>query len=338
MTDIKQNISLKPFTTFGIDAMASQFTEIHSLDDLFSITEIKSSSRPHILILGGGSNILFVNDFDGIVIKNNLKGIEIVKETDTEVWIKAASGEIWHQLVLYCVSKNYGGIENLSLIPGTVGAAPMQNIGAYGVELKDVFYSLEAVNLNTLETTGFNYEQCRFGYRESVFKHELKDQYFITSVTIRLQKFPVINSSYGQIRSVLEKEGITNATITDISKVVCLIRSSKLPDPAVIGNAGSFFKNPEITEAQFEQLKIEYPHIPGYKTEAGMKVPAAWLIESCGWKGKRIGETGTHVEHALVLVNYGHAKGAEVKALALEIIQSVNDKFGINLHTEVNII
>ena len=338
MTEIKQNVSLKPYTTFGIDVLASRFTEINSLNDLFSLPEIKSTPQPRILILGGGSNILFVNDFDGIVIKNNLKGIEIIKETDTEVWIKAASGEIWHQLVLYCVSKNYGGIENLSLIPGTVGAAPMQNIGAYGVELKDVFDSLEAVNLNNLETSVFNHEQCRFGYRESVFKHQLKDQYFIASVTIRLQKFPKINSSYGQIKSVLEKEAVTDPTIADISRVVCQIRSSKLPDPAVIGNAGSFFKNPEITDSQFEKLKNEYPHIPGYKTETGMKVPAAWLIESCGWKGKRIGETGTHVEHALVLVNYGHAKGSDIKTLALEIIKSVKDKFDINLHTEVNII
>jgi len=338
LTEIKQNFSLKAYNSFGIDVIATQFLEINTIDDLVSFPALRSSPRPKILILGGGSNVLFINDFNGLVLKNNLKGIAIVKETETEVWIKAASGEIWNELVEYCVSKNYGGIENLSLIPGTVGAAPMQNIGAYGAELKDVFDALEAVNLNDLKTYTFNYEQCRFGYRESVFKHELKDQYFISSVTIRLQKFPKINSSYGQIQHELDKEGVTNPGIADISRIVCQIRKSKLPDPAVIGNAGSFFKNPEITQAQYIELKKIWPEMPGYQTEKGIKVPAAWLIESCGWKGRRIGETGTHVEHALVLVNYGHAKGAEVKALALEIIKSVKDKFGVELNTEVNIV
>ncbi len=338
MTEIKQDISLKQYNTFGIDVSASQFAEIKTIEDLVSIPALKTSPRPDILILGGGSNILFVNDFKGIVIKNCLKGIETVKETETEVWIKAASGEIWNELVEYCVSKNYGGIENLSLIPGTVGAAPMQNIGAYGVELKDVFDSLEAVNLKDFDISTFNFEQCRFGYRESIFKHQLKDQFFINSVTIRLHKFPKINSSYGQIHHLLNKEGITNPNIGDISRIVCQIRRSKLPDPAIIGNAGSFFKNPEITEHQYNELKKSYPEMPGYHNDKGIKVPAAWLIESCGWKGRRIGETGTHLEHALVLVNYGHAKGAEIKALASEIIKSVKDKFDIELNTEVNIV
>jgi len=337
LTTVKNNVSLKPYNTFGIDIAATSFAEVNNVDELVKIQK-NAKSKNQLLILGGGSNILFTKDFEGLVIKNNLKGISVLKETETEVWVKAASGEIWHSLVLYCVSKNYGGIENLSLIPGTVGAAPIQNIGAYGAELKDVFESLEALNLNELKIEEFDAEQCRFGYRDSVFKQEAKGQYFITNVTIRLQKFPELNTSYGAIQTILKQKGIEHPGIADISTAVCEIRNSKLPNPAVIGNAGSFFKNPEITKDQYSELKKTHPEIPGYPTENGIKVPAGWLIESCGWKGKRIGETGSHKDQALVLVNYGNATGEEIKKLAAEIQKSVKDKFDISIQTEVNII
>ena len=337
MTTIRNNVSLKTFNTFGINVEARSFTEVSSIEELIE-NQQNSDSEKQVLILGGGSNILFTRDYEGLVIKNNLKGITVLKETETEVWLKVASGEIWHDLVLYCVSRNFGGIENLSLIPGTVGAAPIQNIGAYGAELKDVFDSLEALNLNDLKIEEFNSEQCRFGYRDSVFKHGAKGQYFITSVTIRLQKFPELNTSYGAIRTILDQRGITKPTIADVSAAVCDIRNSKLPNPAVIGNAGSFFKNPEIDKDQYLGLKNKYPEIPGYPTDKGIKIPAGWLIESCGWKGKRIGETGSHKDQALVLVNYGNATGKEIKNLAIEIQKSIMEKFGISIQTEVNII
>lgn len=337
MIVITHNISLKPYNTFGIDVDARSFVEINSVEDLIEILK-KSGSKSSELILGGGSNILFTRDYEGLVIKNNIKGIDLVKETETEVWIKAASGEIWNDLVLYCVSKNYGGIENLSLIPGTVGAAPIQNIGAYGAELKDVFDSLEALNLNDLTLETFEAEHCRFGYRDSIFKQEAKNNYFITSVTIRLQKFPILNTSYGAIQTILNQKEIINPGIADVSAAVCEIRNSKLPNPAVIGNAGSFFKNPEISKDQYLELKKTYPEMPGYPTGTRIKVPAGWLIESCGWKGKRIGETGSHKDQALVLVNYGSATGEEIKNLSMEIQKSVKNKFDISIQTEVNII
>jgi len=292
------------------------------------------------LFLGGGSNMLFTKDYEGLVLKNNIKGIQIVEETDEHVFLKAYSGENWHELVLYCVERNWGGIENLSLIPGTVGAAPMQNIGAYGVELEKVFVSLEALNLETLELEIFDEVQCEFGYRESVFKRKLKGQYFIYSVTFRLDKQPEIHAEYGDIKTILAEEGIewTKAGIKDISQAVIQIRQSKLPDPKQIGNSGSFFKNPVIEQSHFIGLKTQYPEIKGFEQYNGIKVPAAWLIEQCGWKGKKVGHTGSHATQALVLVNYGGATGNEVWQLAQDIIQSVSDKFGIKLEPEVNII
>ncbi len=290
------------------------------------------------LILGGGSNVLFINDFfDGLVIKIEIKGIAVLEETDQAVLLEVGAGEVWHDLVVHTIEKGYSGLENLSLIPGTVGAAPMQNIGAYGVEIKETFDSLEALLLESGESRRFTNEECRFGYRESVFKHELKGKYIITSVRFKLSKKPVFHTSYGAIQDTLREMGVDELSVKAISEAVCHIRRSKLPDPAQIGNAGSFFKNPEIPKAQYEALKAQYPQIPGYITSQDyVKVPAGWLIEQCGWKGKTIGETGVHKLQALVLVNYGKAKGQEIKALSEEVQKSVYERFGIQLNAEVD--
>ncbi len=335
---IQKNISLKPYNTFGLDANTSHFCQVNSLLELKQAL-IESENIPH-LIIGGGSNLLLTKDYEGLVILNKIKGIQIEKETDDHVYVKAYSGENWHELVQYCVNKNWGGIENLSLIPGTVGAAPMQNIGAYGVETENVFDHLEALNLETLEIEKFDKGACEFGYRESIFKRKLKGQYFIYSVTFCLTKRHQLHLEYGDIKTVLNEHQIKleEATILDVSNAVISIRQSKLPDPKVLGNSGSFFKNPTIAKNTFETLKSQFPDIKGFEQAHGIKVPAGWLIEQCGWKGKRVGETGSHAQQALVLVNYGNAKGNEVYQLALAIIQSVKEKFGIVLEPEVNII
>ncbi len=296
-----------------------------------------------MLILGGGSNVLFTQDFDGLVLKNSLKGIEIVKEVGDKVFIKAASGENWHQFVLWCIEKNFAGIENLSLIPGCVGAAPMQNIGAYGVELKDVFHELEAIEIATGTTKIFSNDVCRFGYRESVFKKELKNQFIITSVTFQLHNLNVsdlyiYHVDYGDIKAELAENSVFDLNIKAVSDAIIKIRSSKLPDPKELGNSGSFFKNPVISNEQFALLQQAYPLMPSYNAGEGKtKVPAGWLIEQCGWKGKRVGNTGAHAKQALVLVNYGNATGSEVKELATAIQQSVKEKFGIEIEAEVNV-
>lgn len=337
--EIKSNYSLKSLNTFGIDARAHYFAEFHSVDELIQLLKDSRFTNEPKLILGGGSNLLFTQDFNGLVLQNKIKGIELVSEDENHAFVKAGAGEVWHNFVLYSIDKGFGGIENLSLIPGTVGAAPMQNIGAYGVEIKDTFYSLEALHCKDYSLRTFNNEDCKFGYRESVFKRELKDQYVITSVIFRLNKKPVFNTSYGAIQTTLDEMGVKELSIKAISDAVIHIRRSKLPDPAQIGNAGSFFKNPEIPEAQYNALKAQYPDIPSYKTTPGMvKVPAGWLNEQAGWKGKVVGNTGVHKQQALVLVNYGNAKGEEVKKLSEDIKKSVKEKFGIALETEVNII
>jgi UDP-N-acetylmuramate dehydrogenase len=337
--EVKQNYPLKNYNTFGIDVKAQYFAEIDSVENLKELLNDPFYQGLPKLILGGGSNILFTRDFNGLVIKNNIKGISIISEDDEFVFLKGGSGEIWHDLVLYSIEKGYGGIENLSLIPGTLGAAPMQNIGAYGVEIKEVFDSLEAVNLSTGEAKVFTNEECRFAYRNSIFKSELKGLYIISSVTLKLSKKPKFNTSYGAIQTTLASMNITELSLKAISDVVCSIRRSKLPDPTEIGNAGSFFKNPEIDEAYFLSLKEKYPDIISYKTVPGkVKVPAGWLIEQCGWKGKVFGNTGIHKKQALVLVNYGSASGAEIHELALQVQKSVLEKFGIELEVEVNII
>lgn len=335
---MQHQLSLLPYNTFGLDARAEYFAECRSEDDIR--TALKSGIRP-VYVLGGGSNILFIRAVvSGLLIKNSIEGISILESNDGEALVEAGGGENWHRFVLWCIEHGLGGVENLSLIPGTVGAAPVQNIGAYGVELKDVFDSLEAVDLETGETRHFDKATCRFGYRDSIFKQEAKGRYCITRVRFRLTRHQhKINISYGDIRNTLALMGQTDEPgIADVSEAVVRIRSSKLPDPAQIGNCGSFFKNPEIPAGQYENLRSAYPDMPHYPLPGGLvKVPAGWLIEQCGWKGKRVGNTGSYEKQALVLVNYGGATGEEVYALALAIIDSVKSKFGISLDPEVNI-
>ncbi len=340
--EIKENYSLKPFNTFHIEVNARYFVEVNSANEVVSLISDDRFAPLSKLILGGGSNILFTKNFDGVAIKNNLKGIERVKEDSDFIWIKSGSGELWNALVMYCVKNNFGGIENLSLIPGTVGAAPMQNIGAYGVELKEVFEELEAVHLGTGQLRKFDISDCKFGYRESVFKHELKNQFMILNVTLKLKKHPVFNTSYGAIETELKATGVTEHSVRAISEAVCNIRRSKLPDPHLIGNAGSFFKNPEVSIEKYESLIKDFPALVAHKTSTGkMKLAAGWLIEQCGWKGSRsvgTGNVGMHKQQALVLVNYGNATGKELIDHAKTVQQSVKEKFGVELEMEVNII
>lgn len=328
-------ISLKNYNTFGIDIQADRVLEVTDQKDLLQIKDLSSS-----LILGGGSNVLFTDHIKNTVILNRLKGIELYPIEDGVVEASVASGENWHEFVLFCVNNGLGGIENLSLIPGSVGAAPMQNIGAYGVEVKDVITKVEAIERQTGKLHSFSNEDCEFGYRESVFKRRLKGKFFITRVYFKLSsENHRINTSYGAISQVLEKQEISEPSIKDVSNAVIQIRSSKLPDPKEIGNAGSFFKNPVISTSHFNKLKNQYPDIKSYPiNEMEVKVPAGWLIESCGWKGKRVGNTGSHKNQALVLVNHGGAQGEEVRKLSEQIVQSVREKYQINLETEVNII
>lgn len=341
MLTVQRGVSLRPYTTFGIEAQANYFAELRSESDFQTLHQLNEVTSLPKLILGGGSNLLLTRDFDGLVLRLALDGIEVVREDEQHVYVRAGAGVVWHDLVLFCVNNNYAGMENLSLIPGTVGAAPMQNIGAYGVEIEQLFDHLDAVHVETGEKRRFEHADCRFGYRESVFKHDLKGQYIITSVTFRLDKTPTFHTSYGAIRETLEEMGVTddNLTIRAISDAVIRIRRSKLPDPAEIGNAGSFFKNPEIPQAQFDQLKATYPAMPGYPAASGcVKVPAGWLIEQAGWKGYRTGDAGVHAKQALVLVNYGRATGEEILALAHRVQASVQDKFGVTITPEVNVI
>jgi UDP-N-acetylmuramate dehydrogenase len=337
---IQENISLKPYNTFGIDVRARWFSTFSNIDELSVLfTHVKHPRQLPPLVLGGGSNILFTQDYDGLVMKNELKGIELIKETADHYYVKAAAGENWHIFVLHCIENDYAGVENLSLIPGNVGASPMQNIGAYGVEIKDVFHELEAYDIEAGKVVLFDNNACEFGYRESVFKRKYKNKFVILTVTFKLNKAPEYKISYGAIQQELEKMNITQLNIKAISQAVINIRSSKLPDPAEIGNAGSFFKNPTISSEQFDSLKLQFPAIVGYPAPGNsVKVAAGWLIEQCGWKGYRKGNTGCHEKQALVLVNYGNASGVDVYTLSTEIMNSVEQKFGIILEREVNII
>lgn len=335
---VKENISLKNYNTFHLDVTAGKFIEVFSEEELIQFCG-SSLKSPGFLVLGGGSNILLMRDQD-IVLKISIYGIDQVEEKEEYVYIRAGAGVIWNELVNYSVEKNLGGIENLILIPGTVGAAPMQNIGAYGQELKDTFHSLNALHLDNCKVRTFLKNDCNFGYRTSIFKNELKNQIIISSVTLKLKKNPFPDLSYSSVKELIEKENLLGkATIRDVSRIITRIRKSKLPDPDVIGNAGSFFKNPEIDLPDYEILKERYPTIPAFKTTGNrMKIAAGWLIEQCGWKGKREKDTGSHKDQALVLVNYDSANGRDILDFSIKIKNSVYEKFGITLEEEVNII
>ncbi|WP_247232401.1 UDP-N-acetylmuramate dehydrogenase [Telluribacter sp. SYSU D00476] len=334
-----ENVSLRPYNTFGLEAKARYFVEVTTADELRQLLQNPRWQQVPKWILGGGSNVLLTQDVDALVIRIAIKGMEVVKEDDEHVYLRVGAGEVWHELVLHTVEAGYSGLENLSLIPGTVGAAPMQNIGAYGVEIKEVFEELEAVHIETAQARRFKADECNFGYRESVFKRDLRGQYIITAVTFRVNKVPAFQVSYGDIQKTLAEMNVQELSTRAISEAVIRIRQSKLPDPTQIGNAGSFFKNPEIPKAQYDQLKQEYPELPGYVTAPDkIKVPAGWLIEQAGWKGFREGQVGVHARQALVLVNYGGGTGEQIKALAERVQASVEAKFGIKLTPEVNFI
>jgi len=334
---MQEGVSLKPYHTFGLDVNASDLKEVKSLEEFKSVYTADSGPK---LILGGGSNVLFTKRFEGTVILNRIRGIEIVSQDKRKVEVRVASGENWHSFVQYCIEQDWGGLENLSLIPGTVGAAPMQNIGAYGVEVKGLITAVEYIELDTLNERILDSASCRFGYRESIFKHELKGKVFIHAVRFSLHKSPhQVNTSYGAIREELAEMGVKDPSIGEVSKAVIAIRQSKLPDPKVLGNAGSFFKNPELKPQAFKALLKKFPEMPNYPlTNGDIKVPAGWLIERAGWKGKRVGNTGCHKRQALVLVNYGGASGEEVHQLAQEIIADIKERFGVELKPEVNFV
>lgn len=334
-----KEISLQPYNTFGLDVSCKGIIEIKNKDQLKNELSLLAADNEEFMILGGGSNVLFTGNLNKYVLLNRIKGIEILDERDNDVLIEVGSGEIWHDLVLHCVNNGWGGIENLSLIPGCVGASPIQNIGAYGVELKDVFESLTAISTDGSEFRDFTGNECRFGYRDSVFKREFKGKYIITNVRLRLKKNSEPNTSYGAIKKVLEENGISTPSIKDVSDAVIQIRRSKLPDPAVIGNSGSFFKNPVVKRGFYRQISNLYPEMPFYLVDDDhVKIPAGWLIEKAGLKGVRFGNTGCHEHQALVIVNYGGATGAEIVEHAHRVMDTVEKKFGIRLEPEVNII
>ncbi len=336
--NIVQQQSLKKYNTFGIEAFAAEFCEVNSISDLARV--LKENQEKKLFILGGGSNMLLTQNVDAFVLHINNKGIEVVDENDEFVWVKGNAGEVWHEFVQYCINHNYGGIENLSLIPGNVGATPIQNIGAYGVEIKDTFVSCEAMKIETQEITTFDKTACKFGYRESVFKADLKNQYVIVSVVFKLtKKNHKLNTSYGAIDVELENMGIKSPTIQEVSKAVIAIRESKLPNPKELGNSGSFFKNPIVPIEVYEKAKANYPDMPHYPvSETLVKVPAGWLIEQAGFKGKRFGDAGIHTKQALVLVNYGNATGNEIWNVAQNIQKTIFKKYGIRIEAEVNVI
>ena len=334
---VSNNVELKPYTTFGISAIAKKFAPFSSIEELERI--LKENRDERLLILGGRSNIVFTANFDGLVLRNEIKGFEVVEETEDYVIVKSGAGEIWHEFVLNCIDNGFGGIENLSLIPGSVGASPMQNIGAYGVEIKDVFVSLEAYHISSGEIQVFDKEVCAFGYRESVFKRELKDQYIITSVSYRLTKKHVVNTKYGIIEDQLKSMGISNPSIRDVSNAVIEIRSSKLPDPVKIGNAGSFFKNPIVDKSVLESIQKSHDSVPNYPAANNqVKLAAGWLIDQAGWKGRTFEGFGVHKNQALVLVNYGNCTGKQILDLSNKIIVDIEREFGVKLEREVNIL
>ncbi len=338
--NIQENISLKPYNTFGAEATAKFFAKVTSIEELIDVLKNRpATDSQQVLFLGGGSNILFTNDFDGLVILMDFKGISEMVIGENEVLVSAKAGENWHNFVQYCLSKNYGGLENLSLIPGNAGTSPIQNIGAYGVEIKDSLEECRALNLETMEVEEFTNAECKFGYRESIFKQQ-KGKYVILEVVFKLTtKNHKIHTEYGAIKSELEARNITQPTIQNIAETVIAIRQSKLPDPKQVGNAGSFFKNPVVPNTKFEALKHVHPEIPGYGNGESVKIPAGWMIEQCGWKGKQIGNVACHDKQTLVIINKtGEATGKEIYEFSTKIIDSVREKFGVELEREVNIV
>lgn len=336
---IQKNVSLKQLNTFGIDAVADSLVELTSLADAVRYFQNEHDVSTRSLVLGGGSNVLFLDNFPGRIIQNHLKGIAEVGAGTDHVYLKVMAGENWHQFVLHCIRNNWAGVENLSLIPGSVGASPMQNIGAYGAEVKDVIEKVNAIEMVNGNVRIFSAQECQFGYRSSIFKTTLKDQYFISSVVFRLNKITKFNTSYGAIAAELATFADPNPSLQNISQAVINIRERKLPNPKVIGNAGSFFKNPIISKAQYEKIKEHFPEMPFFAvSEDSVKIPAGWLIEQCAWKGKDMGGYGVHKDHSLVLVNYGHATGRQIFQLSEDIIASVREKFQISLEREVNIV
>lgn len=337
MIAIEECYSLKSYNTFGVQCLARFFAEASNLEDLQTIVSVFREDHKPKLILGGGSNMLFTDDFDGVVIYPDLKGYEVVRQTSDHVWVKAYAGENWDQFVSYCVSKKWGGVENLSLIPGNVGASPVQNIGAYGVEVKDVIDTVEAIDLQTGEIRFFSNAECHFGYRDSVFKHEAKGKYIVGSVTYKLAKKPVYNINYKDVTEELKK--FTEINVGSVRQSIINIRQRKLPDPEKLGNAGSFFKNPIVPIAVFKAIKQEFADAPSYPVDVDfVKVPAAWLIQTCGWKGKREGNVGSHETQPLVVVNYGDATGKEIFEFGKRIQDSVYKRFTVELEMEVNIV
>jgi UDP-N-acetylmuramate dehydrogenase len=333
---MQKDVSLKPFNTFGIDVRAALFSSFSSIEELIDL--LPAIRNTDTLISGGGSNMLFTKDFEGLFVRNCIKGIKEIERTQTHVILEAGAGENWHDFVIHCVDHGFGGLENLSLIPGCVGASPMQNIGAYGVEIKDTFAYLDAVEISTGEVKRFHLADCAFGYRESVFKRELKNQYIICSVAFTLSLYPTMNTSYGVIEAELKHMGITTPGIKDVSNAVIRIRQSKLPDPKLLGNAGSFFKNPVVSDNVLQTIQSSYERVPSYPAGDGhVKLAAGWLIEQAGWKGKRFGNVGVHELQALVLVNYGGGTGKEIYDLSQRIIEDIQEKYGVSLEREVNI-
>ena len=337
--EIQRKFSLKNYNTFGVEVAAEYFVEVNSLAELQNAIDFSTKEKVDLLILGGGSNILFTKDYKGLVIQLNLRGIQEELCSEEEVIVTSQAGENWHEFVQFCLHRNYGGVENLSLIPGNVGTSPMQNIGAYGTEIKDTFLKCKVLNLETLKTEEFDRARCNFGYRESIFKREAKGKYIILEVSFLLSRQDhLIKTEYGAIGEQLEKMGIEIPTIQEVSNAVIAIRKSKLPDPKLLGNAGSFFKNPSITKKEFENVREKFSQLPNYPNQDLVKIPAGWLIEQCGWRGKQIGNVASHHLQALVLVNAtGKATGEEIYNFSSMIIKSVEGKFGITLEREVNI-
>ena len=336
--EIQHHFSLKNYNTFGIEAKAKQFVAVHSTEELKYILEQRKAEKK--FILGGGSNMLLTKDIDALVIHIDLKGKKIIDENDDYVWVESQAGENWHEFVLWTIDQDFGGLENMSLIPGNVGTTPVQNIGAYGTEIKDTFISCQVITIENQEIKTFSKEECNFGYRESIFKNDVKDQYIITSVVFKLtKKNHKINTSYGDIVAELAKNNKTEPTLKDVSNAVINIRRSKLPDPKELGNSGSFFKNPILLTSDFQKIQHQFPEMKDYEvSETEVKVPAGWLIEQAGFKGKRFGDAGIHKNQALVLVNYGNATGAEILNVSKNIQETIFKKFGINIETEVNVI